>query len=260
MIRPSRAPLVVVALVAAGAAGAGALILVPELRDPGWWGWPRGARPPAQILVDPPDAGAGGGEETITRPDDADVPLVADDLADKAPPFDPARVDRRPVEGWQVNASGAVIKLDTPALFADDADDRPLAPSYVAAMQAAHQGTLPSVNLIDGKAKQFDDGLYAAIDRAYYAGDPAFGARVEGHRALVGRLLAAARPGSPAADYLAAGLSLDEAHPPPVPLGPGARRLVDGFRADPVQSRPIGFYTWDATLSLPTSRVHWADG
>lgn len=247
MIRPSRASLVVLALVVIGLAGAGTLVVAPALRDPVRWGWSPGARSPAPPSVEPADAG-GDGVETVTRSDDADVPLATDQLASKTPTFDPEWVDRRSVDGWQVNASGAVIKLDTPRLFGQGEVDRPLAASYAAVMKDSPWGMLPSVNLIDGKAKQFDDGLYAAIDRAYYSGDPALGAKVEGHRALIGRLLAAVKPGSAAADYLAAGLSLDESHPPTVPVGPSARRLGGAFRSDPVRSRPIGYYTWDATL------------
>ena len=43
-----------------------------------------------------------------------------------------------------------------------------LYPSYVQAVKNAPGTVLPSINLIDGKAKQFDDGLYAALDQAYF--------------------------------------------------------------------------------------------
>ena len=229
MIRPSRVALVVASLVVVAIMGTGALVLVP-----GWrWAVPK-------VLTEDGN--------TIVRTDDADVPLADDRLADKVPTFDPGLVDRRPVDGWQVNTSGAVIKVDVPMLFDELEADRPLAPSYAALMQQTSWTTLPSVNLIDGKAKQFDDGLYAAIDRAYYAGDPALGSNVMGHRALIERLQARVQPGSAAADYLAAGLSLDQTHPPTAPLSRTARRRVDAFLATPIKSRPIGFYTWEPTL------------
>ncbi len=55
-----------------------------------------------------------------------------------------------------------------------DASFLVLRPSYAEAIANAPAGikVLPSINLIDGKAKQFDDGLFAAIDLAYYCGWP----------------------------------------------------------------------------------------
>ena len=191
----------------------------------------------AEVEVDPSDP-----------IDETDIPLADDLLNDKNPTFDPAMVDRRPFEGRQLNTSGAVVRLDPPSLFNGNAGARPLAASYAALMSPSDPDKLASVNLIDGKAKQFDDGLYAAIDRAYYAGDPALGAAVEGHRALLGRLRERVPAGSAAADYLAAGLSLDSTHPAPGDLTPTARKLADQFRKVETKSKPIGFYTWDATL------------
>ncbi len=186
--------------------------------------------------------------EAVIMADDADVPLVDDLLQDKNPTFDPSVVDRRPHGDWQVNASGAVVRLNPPHLFDESAGDRPLLPSYAVALGQGGTARLASINLIDGKAKQFDDGLYAAIDRAYYTGDPALGAAIEGHRALLGRLRERVAPGSAAADWLAAGLSLDSTHPPTGKLSQPARRLADQFTSNEAQSKPIGFYTWDATL------------
>ena len=86
-------------------------------------------------------------------------------------------MDRRPLEGWLVNSSDAVIRLDVPMVHPDtEGHLLVLRPSYAAALDAARRAgvpaaeVLPSVNLIDGKAKQFDDGLYAALDQAYYRG------------------------------------------------------------------------------------------
>ena len=67
----------------------------------------------------------------------------------------------------------AVIRLDVPMVRPDqDPGTADPVPSYAAAVKASGGGriVLPSVNMIDGKAKQFDDGLYAALDQAYYLG------------------------------------------------------------------------------------------
>jgi len=102
--------------------------------------------------------------------------LSDDRLEDRKPRFDAGLIDRRPLAEWQINASAAVLRLDVPKPQPrEERDLLILHPSYAAAIQAArdkHSGQtiLPSINLVDGKIKQFDDGLYAALDRAYYRG------------------------------------------------------------------------------------------
>jgi hypothetical protein len=176
--------------------------------------------------------------------------LVDDRLEDKRTAFDAQLIDRRPLEDWQINQSEAVIRLDVP-LAKPDEDTALLAlrPSYAAALQSARQArswmaTLPSVNLLDGKAKQFDDGLYAAIDQAYFQG---LSGKLQSHIALVQRLVAAVKPNSPAAPYLAAGLTLAGKDTPVANI---AKRdeYVRQFNANAIRSKPIGFYTWNDTL------------
>ena len=104
-----------------------------------------------------------------TPPKPIDDGIVDDKLEDKKTAFDPDLVDRRPLGGWRINQSEAVIQLDVPMARPDqEAELLVLHPSYQAAMKAAEhrESCLASVNLLDGKAKQFDDGLYAAIDQA----------------------------------------------------------------------------------------------
>jgi hypothetical protein len=152
-------------------------------------------------------------------------------------------VDPRPLDGWRVNNSAAVFKLDVPALKPDeDADLQTLEPCYHDAIVLArqrHRGeeVLPSVNQFDGKAKQFDDGLYAALDLAYYRG---LRERLRGHVDLVKALHARLNPGSPAASFLAAGLELAGVR---VPAADRARWLRE-FERYEARSKPAGFYTW----------------
>ena len=141
-------------------------------------------------------------------PPKSDELLVDDQLSEKNPTFIPDLIDRRPEGGWRINASAAVLRLDVPMLMPDaDAALLILRPSYADAMAKAPSGmkVLPSINLIDGKAKQFDDGLYAAIDLAYYKG---LKPRLESHVALIERLHERVAPESPASAYLAAGLKI----------------------------------------------------
>src|SRR5688572_9139542 len=75
----------------------------------------------------PPKPEAGPGDE-----------LTDDQLAEKQTAFDPELVDRRPLQGWLVNQSEAVTRLDVPLTRPDsEADLLVLHPSYKAALDAA---------------------------------------------------------------------------------------------------------------------------
>jgi hypothetical protein len=186
--------------------------------------------------------------EVIDRnpPKRVDDGLVDDKLEDKATSFDPDLVDRRPLEGWRINQSEAVISLDVPMVQPDyEANLLVLHPSYRAAIKAAeHRNPLPSINLLDGKAKQFDDGLYAAIDLAYFQG---ISDLLASHQELVKRLLVKVGAGSPAAPYLAAGLTLGGRDT--AAQDQSAReRWLTAFRNNPALAKPISFYTWNESL------------
>jgi hypothetical protein len=179
--------------------------------------------------------------------------LLADDrLEDKKTAFDPTLVDRREHQGWLINKSEALTRLDVPLIKPDqDAKLLVLHPSYALAIQAAlapdlagSAQLLASVNLIDGKAKQFDDGLYAALDQAYYQG---LNTKLPSHVDLIHRLFDRVGPESPAAPYLAAGLEFADVKVDVKQGGEKAKYLVQ-FLANQVRSKPIGFYTWNPTL------------
>jgi len=176
--------------------------------------------------------------------------LVDDRLEEKrAIPFNAALVDRRPEEnGWLLNASSAVIRLDVPLVKPDvEPNLLTLHASYADAVgpAPAERGILPSVNLLDGKAKQFDDGLYAALDQAYYTG---LARRLTSHVEFIRKLYQKVGPTSVAAPYLAAGLELAHVHVTPTD-GAAQQRLLDDFGKDEVRSKPIGFYTWNKALA-----------
>lgn len=177
--------------------------------------------------------------------------LLGDDkVADKKPPvFDPSLIDRRPLDEWQFNASAAMIHLDVPMTLPDlEPALMTLYPSYADAMQAASRVSgrnLPSLNLIDGKAKQFDDGLYAALDQAYFKG---LDDKLRSHVALVEALARLAGPDDPAAPFLAAGLELAGVKIEVVDKAWKDRWLAE-FSRDVPKSKPIGFYTWNETLA-----------
>jgi hypothetical protein len=175
----------------------------------------------------------------------------SDDVLDpeRVPGFDPALVHSVPVDGWDINLSHTVFKLDVPIIKPDvEGDLLKLNPTYAEAVAAARNWSvfevIPSVNLIDGKAKQFDDGLYSALDQAYYTGALD---ELPGHVDFIRRLAEAVGPDSPAAPHLAAGLELagvsftvtDEAK---------KQLLINKFESNPLQSKPLGFYGWTPEL------------
>ncbi len=179
--------------------------------------------------------------------------LTDDDPAARHPtPFDPTLTDRRELDGWLINNSAAVFKLDIPAAKPKvDSELDTLHPSYTAACNAAAAArpgvvVLPSVNLIDGKAKQFDDGLYAALDLAYYRG---LSQRLRSHVDLMKGIHAHLAPDSAAASFVAAGLELAGVH------GAGqnsaaAKEWLRNFEKDEATSKPVGFYTWNGELKI----------
>lgn len=182
-------------------------------------------------------------------PAQADDVLVDDTLDGKNAPFDPALVDRRPLKGWLVNLSDSVLRLDVPLVLPDSEPALlELSSSYASAASAAKRSlggqVLPSVNMIDGKAKQFDDGLYAALDQAYYKGA---GPTLLSHVDLVKRFYDKIGPDGVASSYLAAGLELAGVKVATASEGDKERRLRE-FRANELLSKPISFYTWNPTL------------
>jgi hypothetical protein len=178
----------------------------------------------------------------------ADYGLDDDEVGEKAPPFRPDLIDRRPEGDWRINSSAAVLRLDVPMLKPDaDASFLTLRRSYTEAI--AHVPSwitvLPSINLIDAKAKQFDDGLVAAIDLAYYKG---LGTRLQSHVALIKRWHALVAQASPASAYLAAGLKIAGVNAKP-DQPQAEQSWLERFESAPAFSKPLGFYTWSEDLT-----------
>jgi hypothetical protein len=174
--------------------------------------------------------------------------LVDDQLSEKKPVFMAELNDRRLEGGWRINASAAVLRLDVPMLKPDaDASLLELRPSYADAMAKAPSSikVLPSINVIDGKAKQFDDGLFAAIDVAYYNGrNP----KLESLVTLIERVCQHAAPESPASAFLAAGLKIagvDVKTDQPDQVASWLSR----FESNTMYSKPLSFYTWSPELT-----------
>lgn len=201
--------------------------------------------------------GPGTYEVEKTHVDPSTPPdLLADDrLEDKHPEFDPELIESRNFGDkgnlWQINSSAAVIKLDVPDIRSDDPDAlQRLYPDYASAakaLKAAGLDVLPSVNLLGGKAKQFDDGLYAAMD-LYMARNTEEGVRdIE---LCVRQVLTELMPTGEAYAWLWASLEIggyvgsDEYQRRP----PKADAYIAEFLANKAQSQPVGFYNWNENL------------
>lgn len=179
--------------------------------------------------------------------------LTDDDPKSRKPVFDPALIDTRPFGSaenrWQINTSAALLRLDVPDTRDDaSAEMLKLYPSYAAAAEALGSRTLlPSVNVISGKAKQFDDGLYAALD-LHMASNREQGLRsVE---VLLRQMMTECNPQSDAYAWLWAALftggyiSGDEAGRRPVL----ATHYLSAFDLRGYESDVVGFYEWSAEL------------
>ena len=178
-----------------------------------------------------------------------DKELADDRLEEKNPLFDETVVDSRPIGDWEVNASSAVIRLDCPMIKPDvEAELLILRRSYTEAMRSMIMGYrfLPSANLLDGAAKQFDDGLYAAVDLACYRGELGFTQSVPD---LIQAIFDKKPAQSPARPLLAAALELAGRKTQLAPDEENAKQtLLRTFEADETRSKPLGFYDWTPEL------------
>jgi hypothetical protein len=183
------------------------------------------------------------------NPEPPPGPTLEDDkLEDKNPEFDPELVDSRPLDGWEVDASAAVIRLDCPIIKPDlDPELLELHSSYAAAdLDKKSLHNLPSANLIDGANKQFDDGLFAALEVATFRGSiAAFPALPQ----LVQEIAAKLSSGSPARPFLAAALSLAGQNFELTDAEQSSRdTYLADFNSDELRSKPISFYNWTEEL------------
>lgn len=113
------------------------------------------------------------------------------------------------------------------------------------------QGGLVSASMLAQKAKQFDDGLYAAVDLAAQQGAGDFEGKAAFLARLARRLTApGAEPSGNAQAVVLGGAGLGKV---PVDLPPNfrlpVRTLVDEFLGNELRSKPIAFYTWTDELA-----------
>ncbi|MFH0911613.1 MAG: hypothetical protein V1918_08945 [Planctomycetota bacterium] len=183
-------------------------------------------------------------------PDQGEFALFDDSVDEKNPVYDENLVDSRPIGEWEINQSGAVIRLDCPAIRADKEKDLlELRASYYDVLVTAKQqglNILPSANMADGAAKQFDDGLYAALDLACFEGRLGFAPAVPD---FLKNVLDKLSGNSPARPFIAAALELAGKDASLSAEEKEAKKeKLAAFEQNEVRSKPIGFYTWSREL------------
>jgi hypothetical protein len=142
-------------------------------------------------------------------------------------------------EGWRVrlDLTGQVLQLDVPEFLYGTGGDGSLEPTLT-----REPGQIVSAAMLVQKAKQFDDGLYAAVELAAQRGAGTF----SGKAALLTALpaLLAADPEGPNAEAASLVLTACQAGGLAVECPAGLAALVrafDGaFHGDAGRSKPIG--------------------
>ena len=205
-----------------------------------------------------------GHQEDVTQRNDPQgvMRLQDDRIEDKHPAFDPARTVTEsfghPYDGCPItmNKSAAVTKLDVVPFEGAEAalEDRLFrgrneALAAVAGIPGAD--VVPSMEVINGALKPFNDGLYAAVElqieddkRRLLA---ALAARLN---SLLPSATSAARAAIQDGAVLVGAAQTLGGVPVTVDAGLQSRvdAAADAFSADATRARPIGFYTWTPEL------------
>lgn len=154
-------------------------------------------------------------------------------------------------QGFRVrlDLSRQILKLSIP----EDrgfGEDRSAAEPRLVPTLPVEEGGIVSGSILAQKAKQFDDGLYAAVELAAQAGAGRFAGKSAMLQAVARGLTASGPFGSespPAIVLAACRLGNVPAAIPPPGL-PAVQSTESTFLTDPLRSRPIGFYTWSPAL------------
>lgn len=199
---------------------------------------------------------------------------VDDRIEDKTVSYDPDRIVEETVDGcaFRLNKSATVTKLDI-APF--EGDEKPLKEKVfrgrgeaIAALDEVldpgKQTLIPSMEVVNGALKPFNDGLYAAIEVAVQEGvafddAPNYPSKAGFLRSLLAELVDLSQTAAAtaaqvayfedAAADIASALSLaGEAFSAPSAIVSEATARADSFLGDGLYSKPIAFYTWSEAL------------
>ena len=209
-----------------------------------------------------------GVESIVTEEEDksSEQSLKDDRIEDKKPTYDPTLTVIEEFEGCKVtlNKSASVTKLDI-APFEEHEGDlngalfRGRAEAIKAVKKVGGAHLLPSMEVVNGSMKPFNDGLYAAIELGVQQGVSGVS---EGKLDLLQKLAAALKAAHPKASatgkphleramaFLGAAILLGGGTPDITTSALAtAKSNAAKFKAQAaLYARPIGFYTWNKTL------------
>lgn len=153
----------------------------------------------------------------------------------------------------QLDLSSQVLRLEVPedrgygTSMSAVPEEAPIAPT----LAGIADEQFISAAVLAQKAKQFDDGLYAAVELAAQQGV----GRFLGKAALLAHLChsltqAPAAPPSPAVITVLAAATLGNRETAlPTAARKPVQEAIDAFRHDDLRSKPIGFYIWNDRLA-----------
>jgi hypothetical protein len=159
-------------------------------------------------------------------------------------------------EGYTVrlDLSQQVLAIDIPPDYdffgrTDDPEFEARAVISPTLPESTWRSRLTSASMLAQKAKQFDDGLYAAVDLAAQSGAGHFEGKARLLQSLARSLSSpGVQPAEGAVVVFAAcevaGLQVDV----PAPIRAAVERWKQAFLSDELRSKPIGFYTWSPQL------------
>lgn len=151
----------------------------------------------------------------------------------------------------QLDLSTQVLQLSLPEDLSYGGQEGKQEAPIAATLSGGDSKEFVSASVLAQKAKQFDDGLYAAVELAAEKGTGQFSGKAAMLRsvmqALVEQPTEAGHP-APAVIFAAGKLgNLDVA--PPAAAQEGVKRLIDEFLGNELRSKPIAFYTWSSDLA-----------
>lgn len=184
-----------------------------------------------------------------------------DRIEDKNPAYDPVLHVIEKFDGCNIglNKSGSVTKLD---ILGFEGDEKELNGRIFAgrgeAIAAVPGDLIPSMEVVNGKLKPFNDGFYAAIEIGLQDGvDGLLQSKRQFLFDLLGAIdtkLTEATPGQvahlkAAQEFVAAALMVGgNGDSLPADLKSRAQGRVNTFLALPEFAKPVGFYSWNELL------------
>lgn len=197
-------------------------------------------------------------------------PLQDDLLSDKHPVYDASRTVVEEFDGCQVtlNKSASVTRLTLQSSGALDKSLKgkifPTRGAALAALGGAPM--LPTIEVVNGALKPFNDGLYAAVELAAEHGDASQVNKQQLLLDLLTELMARSTggdaaergPALAAARHIATALTLGgQADAVDASLTTSALEAAEKFKKNGIFAKPIGFYTWSPELEAIFTRDRW---